>query len=907
MVCRMVELLSTKLFIPRPRSNLVSRTRLTERLNASLDKKLTLIAAPAGFGKTTLLSEWIPQSPRCVTWFSLDEGDNDPTQFWSYFIASLQKLRPDLGEGALALLQSLQATPITSILTSLINDLTTFPDTFSIVLDDYHVIGQQSIHEALTYLLAHWPVNMHLVITTRSDPPLPLARLRARNKLAEIRANDLRFAADEVADFLTRAVGLRLLPREVAALEARTEGWIAGLQIAALSMQGREDMSGFIQSFSGSHRHILGYLVDEVINQRPKGTLDFLLTTSILDRLCGSLCDAVTGNSDGQAILENLERVNLFITPLDEEGKWYRYHQLFADVLQARLKQNNPDLVAKLHRRAGNWYAQEGMFDDAMRHALAGADFEEAARLIERVAGKMLRRGSSASLIQWLKALPDETFRAHPRLCLARGWTFVWGAEFSVERADEWAQIALKAASTGLLPESELEGELYALKALIAADRVDLALSQEHSHHALKYLPADSPWLGVTMFTLGSSLYAGGEFTAADPVLNEALRLSQADGTLYIQLIAASFLADILVYQSHLSRAMELYQQVLAWGDLDVPQKGALLAHAGLANILCEQNELDAALAHVQSGISQLEQVGGPGAALWLYRILARVQLAKGNLMEALDGLDRVYQQGQDARIAFVMTQAAALRAQVLLAQGDIEAGIAWTANSGLNPEDPDASHPGLQEVEYIMLARVLNAEGRWQEALSLLQRLEQSAQVDERAGSVLTILVIQALVNQSAGNLAEALECLKSALSMAEPEGYVRIFVDEGDPMRALLADFQLTIRQSGNLNTDRDELRLLTYSERLMSAFYAPAPTRKPELNTLLEPLSERELEILQLIELGLSNKEIAKKLVIAVSTVKSHINSLYGKLGTQRRTQAIAIARELGILSNQTIPPN
>ena len=352
---------------------------------------------------------------------------------------------------------------------------------------------------------------------------------------------------------------------------------------------------------------------------------------------------------------------------------------------------------------------------------------------------------------------------------------------------------------------------------------------------------------------------------------------------------------------------MELYQQVLAWGDLGVPQKGTLVAHAGLANILCEQNELDAALDHVQSGISQLEQVGGPGAALWLYRILARVQLAKGNLMEALDGLDRVYQQGQDARIAFVMTQAAALRAQVLLAQGDLEAGMAWAANSGLNPEDPEASHPGLQEVEYIMLARVLNAEGRWQEALSLLQRLEQSAQDDERAGSVLTILVIQALVNQSAGNLAEALECLKSALAMAEPEGYVRIFVDKGDPMRSLLADFQLTIGQSGNINTDRGELRLLTYSERLMSAFYAPAPTRKPELNTLLEPLSERELEILQLIELGLSNKEIAEKLVIAVSTVKSHINSLYGKLGTQRRTQAIAIARELGILSDQTIPPN
>jgi LuxR family maltose regulon positive regulatory protein len=897
----MPDLLTTKLYIPRPRSNRVSRPRLTERLNAGLDRKLTLIAAPAGFGKTTLLSEWIPHSPRCVTWLSLDEGDNDPTRFWAYLIASVQQIHPDLGAGALALLQSAQAPPITSILTALINDITVFPDTFSTVLDDYHLIDFQPIHEALTFLIDHLPANMHLVLTTRVDPPLPLARLRARAKLTELRANDLRFTADEAAAFLDQAMGLSLSGDEVAALETRTEGWIAGLQIAALSMQSRDDIPGFIQAFSGSHRHVLGYLAEEVINQRPKGTLNFLLQTSILDRLCGPLCDAVTRDYGGQAILEKLELANLFITPLDDEGVWYRYHHLFAEVLQARLQQTHPDQLPALHRRAGIWFANQGMTEEAVRHALAGGDYEQAARQIEAVAGDMLRGGSSSSLIRWLDTMPEEMTHARPRLCLARGWTFLWGPVLSLESADEWARLASRTALASGLQDSDLTGQVAALQAMIAAVQSEVERSLELSQQALGYLPFDSPWRGVMTFCLGSAHFSSGNMADATHILSEALRLSQADGAQYIQLVAASFLADLQVFQGHLGRAMEMYQQVLAWADHGLPQKGAVMAHGGLAYILCEQNQVNAALAQVQLGAEQIPQVGGPGAALWLYRALARVQQAYGNWTGASAALDRAYQSGRSARLRFVVTQVAALRARLQLAQGDLEAATAWAANCGLSPEDPQASHPGLREVEYLSLARVLAAQGRRAEALSLLDRLMGSAAAEGRHGSAIGILALQSLVFQGQGDTARALDCLERALTLAEPEGYIRVFVDEAGPMRALLTEFQSILTDRLHNDDDNASRRLLAYVGKLLIAFSRPTLALDQQPKTIPETLSPRELDVLHLMRAGFNNQEIAEHLVIATSTVKTHINNLYGKFGVHSRTRAVAVARELDLLSD------
>jgi LuxR family maltose regulon positive regulatory protein len=893
------ELLNTKLYIPRGRRDLVLRPRLTERLNAGLERKLTLISAPAGFGKTTLLSEWIPTSERCVSWVWLDEDDNDPSRFWAYFIAALQMLHPSIGELALALFSSPQPAPILSVMTTLVNEIDAFPDVFALVLDDYHLIETQIIHDGLAFLLDHLPPRMHLVISTRTDPALPLARLRGRGQLSELREIDLRFTIDEAAAFLNQVMGLGMSAADITALEARTEGWIAGLQLAALSIKDHADRAGFIATFTGSHRFVIDYLVEEVLNRQTESVREFLLCTSILERLCAPLGNALTNIESGQATLEYLEHGNLFLIPLDNERRWYRYHHLFAEVLRHRLQEEQPDRVAKLHRRASGWYAGEGLVDEAVNHALAGRDFEEAARLIEAVAGGMLRRGSSVSLKRWLDAMPTEVLRARPRLCLARAWTFHWGPSLSLESAEEWAQLALRAASANGSLDCDLTGEVATLQAMIAATRSEVARSLELSQQALDDLPPDSPWRSAIALCLGTAHIASGDMAAATRVLGEALRLSQADGVHYIQLAAASFLADIQVSQGHLARALELYQQVLAWADRGFPQKGGVMAHAGQAYILCERNQLDAALAHVQLGADQLDRVGGAWAAHVIYRVLARVQQAQGNWTDALDALDRSYQTGQGGQVSLVVTQAAALRACLLLAQDDLGAATAWAVNSGLSPDDPEASHSGFREVEYLSLARVLDAQGRHAEALSLLDRLMRSAQSEERDGSAIAILAIQSMVNQAQGNWARALECLERALDLAEPEGYVRIFVDEGEPMRSLLADFQSMIRKRLRADTDEASPRLLAYAARLLAAFSGPNPAATLRPESLADSLNEREMEVLHLIYAGLTNQEIADRIVIAVSTVKWHINHLYAKLGVHTRTQALARAKELGLL--------
>jgi ATP/maltotriose-dependent transcriptional regulator MalT len=897
----MLELIKTKLFIPRPRQILVSRPRLTERLNAGLNKKLTLLAAPAGYGKTTLLSEWIPQSPRCVTWLSLDDGDNDPTQFWAYFISSLQQLHPDIGAGALAQLQSSRAIAMTSILTSLINDITAFPDQFASVLDDYHFIDLQPIHDTLIFFINHLPANMHLVITSRVDPNLPLARLRARDKLTELRASDLRFSVDEAAEFLNRSMELNLSGEEVAALEMRTEGWIAGLQIAALSMQGREDLEEFIRAFSGSHRHILGYLADEVLEQRPKGTLNFLLKTSILDRLCGDLCDAVTGDSGGEAILSSLERANLFITPLDDIGVWYRYNQLFAEVLQLRLKQTWPDLVNELHTRAGIWYASQGKLEEAINHALAGSNYAEASCLIESAAGNMLRRGASVSLVAWLDALPEEMISSRPYLSLARGWALFMGAALDLDGANRWAQRALEVARTNGLSDTNLIGEATALQAMIAATQSEVAHSLDLSQQALANLSEASPWRNAVVFCLGTAYYLSGDMVNAAQVFEEAINLSQTGGEHYIQFAAASFLGEILVFQARLSRAMEMYKQVLDWAGPALPQKGGVMAHAGCAAILYERNQLGFALEHIELGLNQVDQVGGAWSAYVLNRVLARIQHAQGHWSDAFETLDRAYQLGKAAKVSLVVAQAAALQACLQLSKGDLDAAAGWALESGLNPDDLDASHPGWKEIEYLALARILAAQGKHPEALSLLDRLSNAAEAEGRFGDAIAIYVVQALVNQASGNHASGYDSLEKALILAEPEGYMRIFLDEGEPMRLLLTDIQhILIQRAGGVKGS-GMLRLLRYVDEVLAAFPGEKPSAANQPHLFLEPLSERELEILQLIAAGHSNQEIADILIIALSTVKSHINSIYGKLGTHKRTQAVALAREKGLLSD------
>jgi LuxR family maltose regulon positive regulatory protein len=906
----MTDLLTTKLYIPHPRSNRVSRPRLVERLNAGLDRKITLIAAPAGFGKTTLLSEWIPSSPRCVTWLSLDEGDNDPIRFWAYVIASLQQIHPDLGAGALALLQSPQAPPITSILTSLINDLAGFPDGFSAVLEDYHVINSQPIHEALNFLIAHLPANMHLVLTTRVDPPLPLARLRARHKLAELRANDLRFTAGEAAAFLNQTMGLNLSAEEVAALEVRTEGWIAGLQIAALSMQGRDDIPGFIHAFSGSHRHILGYLAEEVLNQRPKGTLDFLLQTSILDRLCGPLCEAVTGQGDGEEMLRKLDQANLFIVPLDDEGVWYRYHHLFAEVLRAHLQQAQPDLIQNLHRCASAWFKQNGRLSEAVSHALAGQDFDQASRFIEETSRAMWQRGEVMTLQNWLAALPPGIRRARPQLCLAQAWGALGVGQFAVvnssilemeEALSPWAKEDVK----------PLRAQVDAIRSALAGFQQDNARAIELAHRALEHLPEEDQFLcGFLAYVLGRAYLSQGDLPAASQKLREAAMFSLNAGDLPTASFALVALGAELEAQGQLRESASCYRQVIQAAQMDGRPSTitAVGAYVRLGGILYEWNQLDEAVQCVNQGIELARLLQDGSMLIGGGLVLADVLKVHGDLNGAIGSLrnaETAARSGMTPEAALRLVAAA--RTQLWLAQRNNTDAEQWATIYERDLDFPvGGDWPGMRQLtpmrdfEYLTLVRVRMAQAQWDEALRLLTRLQPVVEAGARKASLIELLALRALALQTQANNAKSVAALEHALTLAEPEGYIRIFVDEGEPMRLLLMDYQSKRKMKADHGVDSELLRLLAYTDQLLAAFSQPAPAEKQKLESIPESLSERELDVLQLIATGHTNQEIADILVIAVSTVKSHINHLYGKLGANRRTQAIAIARDLGLLS-------
>ena len=903
----MIELLNTKLFIPRPRKNLVSRTHLVERLNAGLDRKLTLIAAPAGFGKTTLLSEWIPQSPRCVTWFSLDEADNDATRFWTYFIASIQQLRSDLGESSLALLQSLQIPPITSMLTTLINDISAFPDAFAVVMDDYHLINSQAIHDDLTFLISHLPVNMHLVITTRIDPPLSLARLRARDKMTEIRANDLRFTADETKSFFTQELGKNLTTEEVAVLVERTEGWIAGLQIATLSMQGRDDISGFIRAFSGSHRHILGYLADEALNQRPKGTLDFLLQTSILDRLCGPLCDAVTGKPDGQEILESLDNANLFIIALDDEGRWYRYHHLFAEVLQARLRQTYPEMPAELHRRASEWYEAHDSILEAVQHALAAEEVDRAARLIGRQRWALLGRGEAHTLHRWLDDLPVELMRERPGLSLAYAWVLsLLEQPETIEVHLLNAENALSQPASSTLQEpaeapDAIRGEIATLRAEIALSQYDTSSAIALCHEALQLLPEESKMMrGVTTYFLGHGERRNGNMVEAEQAYLKASELGLQTDNLLLALHALANLSIVQIVMGRLKDAEQTNQKILEITTERQRQTWPVagLAYQGLGKLYYEWNDLDNAVRYSRQGIEFGQRGGLIGLQSNSLNTLAFTLQAKGDSSSADESLREIAKINDKNHHPVHMSQSAALEARLRLYQGHMQQAIAWAESCGLKINDSEWSYS--QEVEYLTLARVLIAQNKFEGVEVMLDRLFQAAEANKRTGDLIEILVQQALYWYALNKKDRVFPCIEHALTLAEPEGFIRLFVDEGEPIRLLLLDYQKLIskRIGGVINSE--SLHLLSYTDRLLATFPQPAHPEKSKPETMLEPLSERELDVLRLIETGRSNKEIAEILVIAPSTVKSHINNIYGKLGTHRRTQAIAIARKHSLLT-------
>ncbi len=892
---------------------MVLRPRLTEQINEGLHRKLTLVSAPVGYGKTTILSEWIPQSERCVTWVSLDEGDNDPVRFWAYFIAALQKLDADIGKNTLALMRTPSLPPIESILTILLNEIAMFSDNFALVLDDYHVIEAKPIDKALTFLLEHLPPQMHVVITTREDPNLPLAQLRAQDQLTELRAADLRFTPAETAIFLKQVMNLDLSAEDITTLEDRTEGWIAGLQLAALSMRGREDVHGFIRSFTGDNRFIVEYLVEQVLQRQSEGVRSFLLQTSILDRLSGALCDAVTGQEGGSGLLETLERGNLFISHLDDKRYWFRYHPLFAGVLQTNLISELPDRVPALNRRASAWYEQNGSAADAIRHALAAEDFERAADLIELAVPAMRPSRQEATMFGWLKALPDELYLSRPVLSVYYAAALLLSGEL------EAAEARLRDAERWLDPTKDLgdhreaspaemvvvdQAEFQRLPGWIAIYRAAIALALGDVQNTIEYArlardlvpEGDHLGYGASAGILGIAYWTSGDLEAAHQTYADGMASLQRAGYLTDAIGSAIALADIRIAQGFLSEAMDTYQ----WGlQLATEQgthvlRGAADMHVGMSELCYERNELNAAIQHLLISTELGQRAGLPKNPYRWCVAMARIRQVQGDPDGALDLLceaEGVYSGDFFPNVRPIE----AIKARVWVTQGRLGEASDWARERGLAADDRISY---LGEFEHITLARVLLA--RYQrdctddtmlEAMGLLDRLLQAAEEGGRLGSVIEILILQALAQQMQAGVAVDLTRLERALMLAEEEGYIRIFVDEGNPMAQLL-------REAAARGIKPD------FIGTLLAIFEAEQPGGKdkpaiPPARTLNEPLSARELEVLQLTAQGLSNREISKQLFLALNTIKGHNRKIFDKLQVERRTEAVARARELGLL--------
>ena len=916
-----VPILATKLYIPPPRPGIVPRSRLVARLNDGLERgcKLTLISASAGFGKTTLVSEWITSCRQPVAWLSLDEGENDVARFISYLIAALQKIRLGIGEGLLAALQAPQPPQIDAILISLLNEISLNSKQFLLVLDDYHSIDSQPVDQALAFFIEHQPPHMHLVIATREDPSLPLAKMRVRGQLTELRAADLRFTSAEAAEFLNRMMGLSLSEEDISSLETRTEGWVAGLQLAALSMQGRSNTASFIKSFTGSHRFVLDYLVEEVLQGQPEQVRNFLLQTAILDRLSSPLCDAVTGQEDGRGMLEALERGNLFVLPLDDQRQWYRYHHLFAEVLQARLLETQPGRVSTIHGRASRWYEQNGFPPEAIRHALAAEDFVRAAGLIE-LAGPITEDGSiqSVTWLGWVKKLPEELIHTRPVLnvwyayaLLGRGELEV--AEARLKDAEEWVVSADRLKAQSETPSDEMvvvDKEQYkSLPVTIAIGRAYIAQTfgnlpdtVRYASRVLELTEADPYRQSQASMLLGMSYWASGDLQAADRVFAEYTMKLRSAGNILDAISTSAVLADIRLALGCLREAISTVEQcllfVMAQGE-PIPADTADL-HRELSELYLEQGNFEAATHHLQRGKELGEKTELPVLRYRLCITQARLKTAQGDPERALallDEADRLYI--RSPLPDFHLTSA--MKARIWVAQGKLSKALEWVGAQDLSVDDaPNFLH----EFEHVTLARVLIARhqsdretGIIYAAIGLLERLRQTAEEAGRMGSVIEILAFLALAYAAQGDLPQALTSLERALTMAEPEGYLRCFVDQGEPMRLLIDDFRTQIEEPAP-----ERHKLSEYVGKLLAAFAPPANRQfKIQISNseLVEPMSQRELKVLQLIAQGLSNREIGARLFLALSTVKGYNQKIFDKLQVQSRTEAIARARELDLL--------
>jgi LuxR family maltose regulon positive regulatory protein len=903
-------ILTTKLNIPKPRPQVVLRDQLISRLDEGLVQKLTLISAPAGFGKTTLASEWARHIDRSVGWLSLDESDNDVIRFLSYFIAALQRVKEIIGQDELKHLRSPHPPPIEEVLISVINQINSLSENIVFFLDDYHLISTRSIHEAVTYFLDHMPENLHLVIVSRADPPLQLARLRGMGEIAELRQVDLRFTLDEATDFLRDLMGLGIHAEDVRALNSRTEGWVAGLQMAAVSLQGQEDISNSVRIFTGSNRYILDYLLEEVLQCQPEGIQRFLLQSSILDRLTSSLCDAVVIESEdlglevpnklqspvtglqSQIILEHLENSNLFIFPLDDHRQWYRYHRLFRDLLRRRFQQLSPDLIPDLHRRACDWFEQADMLSEAIEHALNAHDFDRAARLMEQVGEEILMRSEVGTFDRWLQRLPDGTLDNWPNLKLFHAWILVLTG---ASKEDIEARLKDLGEQGG-----ELSARVAAIRAYLAIYEGDLASAWELSHVAWEQLPEEDLFLrGILSLIFGISLLAKGDLEAGMESLSDVLQVSQEVDNVMVGTITISHLARLRMRAGNLKEAQDIYHRAI---DLAKDEKGLPLpiageAFMGLGEIWLQWNDLEKAEEFVLKGIQHTEAWSNV-AALEGYLALARVRQAQNRVAEVASLVEKARElalQFKTTTLDDIMVDLN--EAKLFLAQGDLEAAIAWVEERNVENfldserwvEQAGNFHDHLRKYELIILSRILIAKDEPQRALEILIPLLGAMKELRRMDLVLEILILQAIAQQAAGNFEEAMRTIKEALSLGEPANYIRIFVNGGSAIAKLI----YKASQQG-ISPE--------YCGKLLNAFPSPTPNVLP-IGTLeaelVEPLSPRESEVLSLIAEGLTNREISERLFLTLGTVKVHTRNIYGKLCVNNRTQAVAKARSIGIL--------